>query len=506
MLKKYKDENRLKDFKFYLPFIAMLIFLIFLYQMDFPQGDDFYFTDAGGSFARIWSFYINYYLHSGSRMANMLAQVFLLSGLTVWKIVTPFVIEGISLLIYYYVTGRMPGQANNKNRKDFSLACVCATFPGLVPVAEHVFADTFVWMDGSCNYIYPSALMLLGFVPFYNTMRGRTVPRAIRFVSPVCLLAAAILHEQAAVLLAVMCAVCLIYFHKDKSITPYLLVLSCLAFAALIYTLTSPGAYARLGRAGNAKMPLPLRLTVNLLTYFYPFTSECWPWTVLMGICALFVMHRHKNGMRTVYSFVIFFGMLLFSLTGMLMYPGMQPDPLMHGRRFQNTFGYFEGVFLIAYFIIIFSVFFSAAKDEKKYRPLVVLYTGMWASQGIPAILGIKGRPLLYLVVMALVLTLCLFRTANCKAYSILKYAIAGFAVFTLVSGIPHMKNNMNEYLKIENNISMAKAGQVREVIIDRDKFDFYYAYYNSFSPRYDKSLHKYYKLPDNVRIIFLHG
>ncbi len=502
MLKK----DRLDVAKFYLPFAAMTVFLLFIYSMDFPQGDDFYFTVAGGSMERIWRFYISYYLNSGSRMANMLAQVFLISGLKVWKAVTPFVIESISLLMYYYVTGSLALRDGKSG--DAALACVCAAFPGLVPVAQHVFADTFVWMDGSCNYIYPMLLALLGFVPFYNMLCGRPVPRAMRFISPACLLASALLHEQAAMLIAAVCAVCLIYFKRDKCLTKYEAAVSCLAFAALLFTLTAPGAYVRLRRTANADVPVLLRLAGNLLTYFYPFTSECWPLTALTGACALFVMRGRRNGAAPVSYFAVIFGTLVFSLSGMFMYPGIKPDPFMGGGMFgfKNILGCAECILIIIYFIFIFCIFISAAKNEKKYRPAAAIYTGMWASQAIPAALGVKGRPLFYLVVMLLLMALNLFWGAGHRLGTALKYAVAAFAVFTLVSGIQPMRSNMAEYAKIERGMAAAREGRAEEVVIDRDRFNFYYAYYNAFSPRYDRSLHMYYDIPDSVKIIFVHG
>lgn len=501
MLNSLKD--RTKKVKLYLPFIAMLIFLLFLYQMDFAQGDDFFFTNTGGSLGKIWSFYINYYLHSGSRMANMLAQIFLLAGLAVWKIVTPFVIEGTSLLMYYYAAGRLPGSGKWSDGRHLSLACICAAFPGTVPVAEHIFADTFVWMDGSCNYIYPVFLALLGFIPFYNTLRDRGVSRAIHFFSPVCLLAAALLHEQAAVLLAAMCAVSLFYFYKEKRVSRYFLVLSCITFAALIYTLTAPGAYARVGRIGTAGLNMPSRLAVNLLVYFYPFASNCWPWTVLIGLCTVSVLRHRAGKVSQAYYYILFFGMLLFAFTDMLMYPGMQMNPFEHACDFNSVFGCIECAFLIVYFAVTLSVFVSASKSEKKYRFLVVLYIGMWASQGIPAVLGVKGRPLFYLVVFALLMALCLFHDSKYNAANIIRYMAALLAVITLVSGIPCMRSNMDEYHKIERSVTEAKAGKRDEVIIDRNKFNYYYAYFNSFSPRYDKNIREYFKLPHNIRLIF---
>ena len=500
------SKIRLRNIKFYFPFIAMLIFFLFLYRMDFAQGDDFFFSSVGGTLTKICNYYVSYYLHSGSRMANMLAQLFLIVGLKIWKIVTPFVIEGTSLLIYYYAAGSLPGSGEENRGKYFSLACVCAVFPGAVPVAEHIFADTFVWMDGSCNYIYPAFFALLGFIPFYNTVRARDVPRAARFLSPVCLLIAALLHEQAVVLLAAMCIVCLIYFYRDKCVTRYLLILSCIVFAGLLYTLTAPGAYARMGRIGTAGLNMPCRLAVNILSYFYPFASDCWPWTVLMGLCAVFVLRRKEARASAVYYFIIFFGMILSAFTDMLMYPGMQTNPFEHGCDFHSVFGCIECAFLLVYFTVIFAVFVSAAKAEKKYRFLVVLYIGMWASQGIPAVLGVKGRPLYYLVVFALLMALCLFHGSECRAANIIRYAVALLAALTLISGIPHMRSNMAEYLKIENQVFMAKAGKTDVIVIDRGKFDYYYAYFNSFSPRYNKSIHVYYKLQDNVKIIFVHG
>lgn len=493
-------KTRLKKWSLYLPFLIILILLIFIYTLDFPQGDDFLFTVTGGSWKKIWDCYVAYYFENGSRMANMLAQIFLLSGLRIWGVLTPFVITGISLLLYYYAAGRLTAEKEAPCRHETALACICASFPGIIPVAHHMFADTFMWMDGSCNYLYPVFLMLAGFIPFYNTIRNRTIPRAARWICPACLVLSALLHEQIAILLAVMCIICLLYLYKDKRVTGYLLILGIFTAAILVFTLTAPGAYARLSRTGgDTGRSLPRKLITNFFAYLYPLTTAYWPWIAIMGICALFLLHRKKSKIFTVLSFYICFGIVLSAFTIISAAPSMQEQPFYHSSHLRDIFELLLGTYWTAYFAVILIAFILSARINKKYRFLVILYMGMWASQGIPAMLGCSGRPMFHLIIMTFLMALCLLQEVDTCTADILKYAVSAFAICVLLNSVPYLQNNKTSYQYITQQVAAAKAGQRDTVVINNSKFNWDYAYYNSFHPRYKDNLRVYFKLPKNA-------
>ncbi|HCC03183.1 MAG TPA: hypothetical protein DEP60_10805, partial [Ruminococcaceae bacterium] len=226
-------QRKWKRYLIYVPFVAGIILFLLLYRYSFPQGDDFTFASRGRTLASIGNFYKYYYTYAGSRIANSFAQILLLNGLFLWKILTPFVIEGTGLLLFYASCGHIAPQ-EDRWKRDFSLACICAFFPGLFPLAHGLFGDTFVWMDGSCNYLYPMLFLLIGVLPFWNALRGRPLSRPLQWICPIFFVVAGLMHEQIAVALFVFCMASLFLLKKQKPISPYFLVLFILSAAILI--------------------------------------------------------------------------------------------------------------------------------------------------------------------------------------------------------------------------------------------------------------------------------
>lgn len=157
-----------------LPYLCAFLGLLFLYRFTFLQSDDYTFAVQGRSLESLLFNYLYYYQYAGSRMANLFASALLQGGgLFLWRLLTPAVIEGTAMLLSFYVAGPQKGALSFR---DVSFTCICALFPGLIPAAFHVFGDTFLWMDGSCNYLYPLFFALVGALPFYCALRGWTLP------------------------------------------------------------------------------------------------------------------------------------------------------------------------------------------------------------------------------------------------------------------------------------------------------------------------------------------
>ena len=111
-------QRKWKRYLIYVPFVAGVILFLLLYRYSFPQGDDFTFASRGRTLASIGNFYKYYYTYAGSRIANSFAQILLLNGLFLWKILTPFVIEGTGLLLFYASCGHIAPQ-EDRWKRDF---------------------------------------------------------------------------------------------------------------------------------------------------------------------------------------------------------------------------------------------------------------------------------------------------------------------------------------------------------------------------------------------------
>lgn len=503
-----------KSVLLYLPFLLALCFWIGMYAFSFLQGDDYSFLVRGsGALKRIWDNYIYYYTYAGARMANLFAALLLLAELKIWRWLTPFVITGISLLLYYYVAGTCRTEGRPTCR-DISLSCVCALFPGFIPVARHLFGDTFLWMDGSCNYLYPMLLALAGFVPFYCALRGWHMPRFFRYTAPVWFVAAGLLHEQVAMLLAVMSVLTVLYLHRERPRSIYLIVLTVLAVAVLIYMLTCPGAYYRLGTANaDPTKESAQKMLSNLLIYLSPFGKEYWPWTAALGavaLCLLWRTNRRYPAKRNAFIFCfVGFGILLGPLSEALSLPTMQEKPFS-GSKLSNLAEIALAAFWVLYFLAILYILLwcasskhSPERGSNPFRYLSVLYIGMWASQAIPAVIGSTGRPMLPWVVLTLLITLCILHDMQFRWLWGMQFAAAGVAVCMMCTAIHAASENYDAYQRITVQVEAAKRGETNVVVFDSTQFQFDYAYYNAFSAAYERDLRKYFQLPKSITLQF---
>ncbi|WP_411677287.1 DUF6056 family protein [Caproicibacter sp.] len=501
-----RERNK---FLVYIPFLFVLALLFFQYSNGFPQGDDFTFFIKGGSLPKIFAFYRYYYAVAGSRMANLFAQLLLLDGLRIWKIATPLAICGISLLLFYYIRGYIvPKGPETKERlhADFLLAAVCAVFPGLMPVSHNLYGDVFLWMDGSCNYLYPFFLMLIGFLPIYSILRNRTFPKPYRFVSPVCFCAAAFLHEQMALLIFGMCIAAVPYLIRSKQMTPYIWSLCALSILTTAFTLTCPGGYSRLHSSARPANSLGIRgvFLNNLPSYFSSIFNDCLFWVVLMGLCALYMIHKTGDGKGLLFEFFSFYltaGVILFAMATMLKLPCVQ-----YIDRIDSKWRLLAEIIAVIYWISFLAVCLTAmirtANMRREYRYAVVLFAGMWSSQAIPAIVGSWGRPMLPLVLLDFLLAASLFQGLHLRYGKSAQLSVAAVGMCSMLIAAGVTMRNYRVYLDIDRQINDVHSGKSNMVVIDNRKFDLQFMYSSAFSVVYAKDIREYYSLPKNTVLI----
>ncbi len=487
-----------KKYTVILPYLVALIVFLLLYRYSFPQGDDFTFSSRGGTLPRIWNYYIYYYTYAGSRMANLFASLLLMAGLSIWKVLTPFVMEGTSLLLFYCVTGQiLPREGRLKH--DISLACVCAFFPGLVPVAYHLFADTFLWMDGSCNYLYPMFFLLLGFLPFWNALRGRPLPRPLKWICPVFFLAAGLMHEQTAMALFVFCAVALLWMRKNRRPSGYLRILFGISTAVMVFTFTCPGAYYRVGRTNtNPKLSLLHRLFRNLLNYFSQFGHEMWIFAFLLGLCALYFLRKNHGKFATVLTFFIASGVVLAPLSQVFPFLALQSNLSHNGPR---------TVLLLLYWLL-FTValipgFLIPAHRDPANRYVSALYLCILGSQAIPIAIGCTGRPLLPFVILTMLLVLCAADGISHRLVPFMQTCMAFAGFCAIAFAFLPAASNYAAFRDIEKQVAGAKSGQVKAVYFNQGAFNSNYCYFNAFGSTYCYDLQQYYGIDKKVNLLF---
>ena len=484
-----------------LPYLCAFLGLLFLYRFTFLQADDYTFAVQGRSLESLLFNYLYYYQYAGSRMANLFASALLQGGgLFLWRLLTPAVIEGTAILLSFYVAGPQKGALSFR---DVSFTCICALFPGLIPAAFHVFGDTFLWMDGSCNYLYPLFFALVGALPFYCALRGWTLPRFFRVAAPPCFVAGALLHEQMAVFLAAFSAAVLFCLRRQKP-QKLLVVLTGLSVLVLLFTLTCPGSYYRLGETVGAETSLLKQVLSHMAFYLFALTGEFWIFTLLSGLCPFVLLLRMKR--RRDVPLLVFLGIGMgWSFLGQL-FPALRlPETPFSGGTPQNIWEGFLTIFWIAYFVAVFLAYLVYAKRTAK-KEFAVLTFSLWASQGIPVVLGSAGRAMYPFFL----LSLCLFlRTAWELRGKWVPWAFVVGAVFALgMLGRAYLVSSQNAeaYAQILQQVTQAKAGVSQVVVFDPAQFDDTYTYWRAFFAPYERYIRAYFSLPDTVELQFLPG
>lgn len=505
-----------KRYILYIPFLAALVFWLIIYSYTFLQGDDYWFSIGGGSFPKIWKQYLEYYTYGGARMGNLLAGIFLMTDMRVWKVSTAFVATAVSLAFFYYIKGSLRSDVI-PDRSTMVSACVCALFPGLLPMSSRLFSDSFLWLDGSTNYIYPFLLMMVGFLPFYSKLRGRALPKIFLWLSPACFVAAVLLHEQITMMLLCMCFLALLYLRENQAekIPLYLKALTVINAAALVLMLTAPGAYSRM-KAENGVNQSTMTIAVrNFRNYFAPLVNDYWPWLVAMGLAAIFLLRRwtHTGKAGRFIQLYLCFGVLLIPLSWSLHFPMLQ---LPETPGTQNP-GHFERMaeallilYWLLYILLIFVALLISAHEKepggKSRCYLPVLYAGMWGSQAIPAVAVSSGsdRARMPLYAFTLLMIFCILwdyggsiRWASLLQNSLILIGIVSFACIARSSVINGVAAE-----NVEQQILEAQHGERSIVLIDYNQFDWTLCNvtYNFKPGGYETDMRQYYGLPDTVK------
>jgi hypothetical protein len=505
--------------KFYIltiPFFAALIFWFFIYSYTFLQGDDYRFSINGGSLPKIWIQYLEYYTYGGARMGNLLAGLFLMVDMRVWKVTTAIAASAVSVLFFYYVRG--PFKSDRvPDRREMILACVCAVFPGLLPMSSQLFSDSFLWLDGSANYLYPFLLMLVGFLPFYSRLRNRPLPKIFLWISPPCFVAAVLLHEQITMMLFCMGISALFYLKKAGMKSPfYLKILVIMNAAALVLMLTAPGAYFRMKQENGTQQSILANFVKNFKNYFVPLVNDYCPWLIAMGLAAILLLRNRPNCKKAggFIQLYLCFGVLLTPLSWSLHFPMLQLQETLHLQsRFQQSAETLLTLYWLLYLLLIFAALLiiaheNTSSEKINFFYLPVLYVGMWGSQVIPAFsTSCCGRARMPLYAFVLLMIFCILwdsgrsvRWAGLLQISMVLIGIVSFACIargTVINGIAAAK--------IQQQIFEAQHGERNTVLVDYNQFDwtFYNATFNlkpDKSPHgYEAAMRKYYNLPETV-------
>lgn len=147
--------------------ILLLLFLVFLFQFVLNcltplAADDYsylYSYETGQRIQSISDIFISmrahYLLHGGRIVAHFFAQLFLLLGKPFFNIINALVYSLFSFFIYRHTLSRGP-------EHPWLLLLINLILWFLLPVPGH----TVFFLTGSCNYLFPMAVVLAFLLPF----------------------------------------------------------------------------------------------------------------------------------------------------------------------------------------------------------------------------------------------------------------------------------------------------------------------------------------------------
>jgi len=256
--------GKVKPFLFPIGFIAALLLLhqfVFLYEDDFHYA---LFTQSG--FQGFITFHVDHYRFTNGRvLVHLFSSALLYFDVYLWRIINPFLLFGT-----IFFAAKCAGYTLELDRKQDNfqwmivLISTAALFLSL-PIA--LTRETFFWLSGALNYLYP---MLMFFLAYYFFAKELTVPERKTKVLPILTFLAAATMEQIGLMFGAALFVCFgAHFLLKKRPTTWVHFISLVtAVLGMISVVFAPGLQNRHGTEG-----VPLSFSSLERTFFEFFTS-----------------------------------------------------------------------------------------------------------------------------------------------------------------------------------------------------------------------------------------
>lgn len=219
-----------------------------LYADDFSYTYTFAVTEGKYRISNLYELFLsqrNHYLvMNGRTVVHTLAQLFLMWGKPVFNVLNTAAFVALGLLIYRH------GYGKSGELRPAWIFCVF----GLLWVVTPAFGESFLWLVGSCNYLFGILIILAALLPVTKALDGAFAPMAgwktaVYFV--LCLLAGWT-NENNAVALVVIFLCCVLWLLATKQKVPAWLWVGLLgSVIGCLLLLLSPGEATRLTNAGG---------------------------------------------------------------------------------------------------------------------------------------------------------------------------------------------------------------------------------------------------------------
>ncbi|MBP5211819.1 MAG: hypothetical protein J6Z30_03070 [Pyramidobacter sp.] len=216
------------------------------------------------------------YMHWGGRVfAHALTQLFLIDGKKLFNVCNAFVFTLLSAALALHSSGKIKGLS-----PLVFLASAASLF-----LFSPAFGSTFLWLDGSCNYLWMPTYVFLYLLPYrFQFDRSEPVIRNPLFCAAyLCagIIAGWSLENLAVTTVALSILASLLYYAKRRRIYLWNMcgLAGCLIGACFL--LFAPGNAARM-KVGQFTVHV-LDNFVNITAFFFKANTLLWPAVALLA-------------------------------------------------------------------------------------------------------------------------------------------------------------------------------------------------------------------------------
>ena len=251
----------------------------------------------------------HYFSWGGRTVAHLLVQLFVWQNKIFFDAANVLVFAGLVLLIFKIGTG-LPLRAMKKSYLLMILAGIYFCAPSLI--------ITTIWLTGTCNYLWMSALELLFLLPFAQAYRHQPLVPCSLFLVPCLGLLAGWSIEPGAAVTIFVTLMFVMHFHREKNLQPWMklgFIFLLVGFALLIL---APGNLHRAELIADHLPPSKLEmLHANFFGGFLPvFVREA-----ILFVPIIFYFVKAKTSPQATKFILTFAAASVLSLAVMMCAP-----------------------------------------------------------------------------------------------------------------------------------------------------------------------------------------
>lgn len=219
-----------------------------LYADDYSYTYTFAVTEGKYRISNLYELFLSqmnhYRVMNGRAVVHTLAQLFLMWGKPVFNVLNTAAFVSLGVLIYRH------GHGKDGPPRPAMLFCVF----GLLWVVTPAFGQSFLWLVGSCNYLFGILFILAALLPVTKALDGTFAPMAgwkTALYFPLCLLAGWT-NENNSVALVVIFLCCVAWLLATKRKIPAWVWAGLVgSIIGCLLLLLSPGEATRLANVGG---------------------------------------------------------------------------------------------------------------------------------------------------------------------------------------------------------------------------------------------------------------